>query len=83
MRERKEWTEVEEAIFEQGLIRNKTAEEIADDLVIRTPEDVRLHLRVENRKRAQHIPPLPPERLARVTRKRRPTKEQMKHMHKY
>ena len=59
-RERREWAEEEEAIFEAGLIRNKTAREIADDLFIRTPEDVRLHLRAENKRRAEHKPPYPP-----------------------
>ena len=70
-RKRLEWSEAEEAIFEAGIIGEKTAREIADALFIRTPEDVRLHVRAENEKRAKHVPPLPPLKLAREIRKGR------------
>ena len=59
-RARIEWSEEQDAIFETGLIRNKTSREIADDLFIRTPEDIRSHLRALNKKRAKHNPPYPP-----------------------
>ena len=54
-----EWSAEEDAIFEAGLIRNKSSREIADDLFIRTTEDVRSHLRALNKKEAQHNPPYP------------------------
>ena len=67
-RARIQWSEEEEAIFEAGLIRNKTSREIADDVFIRTPEDVRLHIRALNKKRAQHMPPFPPLSLGKAVR---------------
>ena len=67
-RARIEWSKEEEAIFEAGLIQKKTAREIADDLFIRTPEDVRYHLRALNKKRAQEIPPQPPLLLGKAVR---------------
>lgn len=65
-RVRVEWSKEEEEIFQAGLRSNKTAREIADDLFIRTPEDVRLHLRAENQRRARHQPPDPPLSLGKA-----------------
>ena len=65
-RVRTEWAKEEEAIFQNGVLNHKTAREIADALFIRTPEDVRLHLRTENKKRAHRNPPDPPLSLGKV-----------------
>ena len=67
-RVRAEWAEAEEAIFQSGVMSHKTAREIADELFIRTPEDVRLHLRALNKKRAEQNPPEPPLSLGKARR---------------
>ena len=72
-RERKEWAEEEERIFMSGILNLKTAKQIADKLYIRTPEDVRLHLRAVNYKRAHSSPPLPALKLQRAPPKKRET----------
>ena len=70
-RVRREWSEAEEKIFQAGVTSHKTAREIADELYIRTPEDVRYHLRAENKKRAERNPPDPPLSLAKSRRSRK------------
>ena len=62
-RKRIDWSVEEEAILQQGVETGLSSKEIADKLYIRTPEDVRLHLRFINRKRSQSVPPLPPLKL--------------------
>ena len=70
-RVRTEWSEAEEKIFQAGVTSHKTAREIADELFIRTPEDVRLHLRAENKIRAERNPPDPPLSLGNGRRKKK------------
>ena len=71
-RKRTEWSEAENKIFFDGIQKQLSVKDIADLLYIRTPEDVRLHLRWYNTMRAHHDPPLPPIRLPRVNRRRIP-----------
>ena len=44
-RVRKEWAKVEDEVVEEGIRDKKSFKEIADELYLRTPDDVRLHLR--------------------------------------
>ena len=64
-RKRLEWADEEEAIFQEGIEQRKSLREIASKLYIRMPDDVRLHLRWLNNKRAQMNPPQPPIKLPR------------------
>ena len=71
IRERKEWAKEEEEIFIRMADAHATPREIADALYIRTPDDVRLHNRYCNEKRAQEG--IPPRKLARTPKSKKKT----------
>ena len=73
-RKRVEWSAEEEEIFRDGVEHQLSYRDIADKLYIRTPEDVRFHLRKVNKIRAQQSPPLPPLILPR-SKPRKPKEE--------